>query len=175
MAPQSCSWGTSGLTALQRCWSLSPTSPWGHWSTQPSACTGHPSPCVESPCCCVAFPQAGSPPEATSSYHMATWWGSLLATSLDTFQGTWVLQGTYGEGSPTTEHPHFCWPQYSARGGDGTLHPCILPSPPHCQLPKRRDGVYLALLPGRRTQLSLIAWRLPWRWRARRNAVPRST
>lgn len=75
----------------------------------------------------MSFPQDGSPPEATSSYHMATWWGSLLATSLDTFQGTWVLQGTYGEGSPATEHPHFCWPQYRARGGDCTLRPCILP------------------------------------------------
>lgn len=39
--------------------------------------------------------------------------------------------------------------------------------------PERRDGVYLAPLPGRRAQLSLIAWRLPWRWQARRDAVPR--
>lgn len=28
--------------------------------------------------------------------------------------------------------------------------------------PERRDGVYLAPLPGQRAQLSLIAWRLPW-------------
>lgn len=55
--------------------------------------------------------------------------------SLDAFQGTWVLQGTYGESSPATEHPHCCWVQYRAGGGDGSLHPCILP---HLVAPQKK-------------------------------------